>query len=447
MDSAGSPPTPRPPRKVPLVRMAFITTGCRVNQADAAHVRSSLADLPVAFVDPGTQADVLVVNACTLTADADRTARAAVRRGLRARSRTVLAGCLATRLHDAEDTEALPSNCRIVPGTADREGLVATLRAVVTEIARSSAAPGGDGADASDLLRERARPVLKVQDGCDRACAYCVVPLVRGPARSVPLPDVQAAVVRAADAGAAEVVLTGIDLASWGQDLGGQCLADLLSRLVDMGTDMRFRLSSVEPHGLHDRLLDTMAGSPDVCPQLHVPVQSGSDRILAAMGRPGSRQALLERIEAARRFIPDLALGLDVLCGFPGETDDDFAQTEALVTASGAVTLHVFPFSPRPKTPAADLADDVPPAVKAERVARLRALSHERRCRQTASRVGRRVEVVDIHLRPDGRVASLAADGTPVVRTDPGGPRPGRFDLTVIGAEGPTAVAASREAR
>ena len=184
-----------------------------------------------------------------------------------------------------------------------------------------------------------------------------------------------------------------------------------------------------------------------MCPHLHVPIQSGSDRILATMGRPSTRQDLLDRLGAARDRIPGLALGLDVICGFPGESDDDFAQTEALVAASGTDSLHVFPFSPRPRTPAAGLDDDVLPAVKAARVARLRALSQARRCRRAASLVGHRVEVVDVSLRPDGRVASLAADGTPVVRTDPGGLRPGRFDLTVTAAEGPAVVAAPREAR
>ncbi len=425
--------------------MAFITTGCRVNQADATRIRDALADLPVIFVDPRTPADVVVVNACTLTADADRVARAAVRRGLRGGAETFLAGCLATRLHASTPAAPFIDGCRTIPGTADREPLVSALRDAVCQAELSAPPSATSEFNFGSIVTERSRPVVKVQDGCDGTCAYCIVPRVRGRATSVPLPDIVTAVAHAAAAGAAEVVLTGIDLASWGRDLGGRTVSDLLTALLNMGTGMRFRLSSLEPHGMDDRLLDIVGNHPDVCPHLHIPIQSGSDRILSAMGRLGTRRDLLDRLQMARERIPGLALGLDVLCGFPGEQDDDFAQTELLVAEAAADMLHVFPFSPRPGTPAARMDGDVLPAVKAARVARLRSFSEQRRNAHAASLVGRIVEVVDIGRRPGGGVRSVAADGTTVIRTDPRGPRPGRFGLTILAADGATAVASPPE--
>lgn len=431
--------------------MSLITTGCRVNQSDASRIRARMDGLPVTFVAPGAAADVVVVNACTLTRDADRSARAAVRRGLRAGARTILAGCLATRLDGAEAAALAADGCVVVPGTADREALVDALRRAVADAAgdaghaRAARPDGATPAPRDRILAERARPVVKVQDGCDGTCAFCVVPSVRGPAASVPLADVQAAVARAAARGAAEVVLAGIDLASWGRDRGEGDVAALLAALVAMGTGMRFRLSSIEPRGLDRRLLDRVGTCPDVCPHLHVAVQSGSDRVLAAMRRPDDAGELARRLADARARIPGLALGLDVICGFPGEDEDDFARTVALVQAAGADALNVFPFSPRPGTAAARMRDDVPPAVKARRVAHLRALSDRARRMRAASWIGRSVEVVDVGRPRDGRVASVAADGTPVVRDDSRGPRRGRFLLHVHAADGPTAVAATPE--
>lgn len=429
--------------------MSFITTGCRTNQADAVAVRAALADLPIRFVAPGAPADVVVVNACTLTRDADRTARAAVNRAVRSGAHTVLAGCLATRLGAAGRHEAVAPECRVIPGTADRRALVSALRRFVGDgNPEAPARVSGPTAAANALsrhVRERARPVIKVQDGCDHACAYCIVPSVRGPATSVPPDAVRGAVSRAAAAGTAEVVLAGIDLASWGRDLGGRTVVELLDALLALGTGMRFRLSSIEPHGLDDALLDQIGSCPDICPQLHVPIQSGSDRILAAMHRPGRARDLAQRLATARDRIPDLALGLDVICGFPGETDDDFDQTVALVHAVDADTLHVFPYSPRPGTAAARIPDEVPPAVKSDRVARLRELDRTARRRRLASRVGRSVEVVDVGRRPDGQIASIAADGIPVARRTPHGPRGGRFHVRIHAADGTTAFATDQE--
>ncbi|MBM4398323.1 MAG: radical SAM protein [Deltaproteobacteria bacterium] len=281
--------------------------------------------------------------------------------------------------------------------------------------------------------------MVKVQDGCDCRCTYCIVPLVRGGARSVPVEAAEAAVRAAAEAGAAEVVLTGVDLGAWGKETGDD-LAGLLSRLVGLGTGLRFRLSSVEPHGLTDRLVGLMADSPDVCPHLHVPLQSGSDRVLAAMGRPYDSVSFAAAIGRAAGRVPGLALGMDVICGFPGEDEAAFEATRSLIAALPFTYLHVFPFSPRPGTPAASMPGAAPRTERDRRCRVLRGTSSAARAEHASSLVGRNVEVVDVRGRSEG-VESLAADYTRVMRPGVQEPRPGRFEVKVAAADGAAAVA------
>ena len=424
-----------------MIRIAFKTTGCKVNQADGEAVRRALADLPVAFVGADQPADVLVVNACAVTRGAERDGRVYLHRGTRQGASVVLAGCLASRIARDGGDDLLPDGVHVIPGTGDRAALVAALRA---DVLRRSAT-GTATADSASLAAPepepnpapatRARPLVKVQDGCDCRCTYCIVPLLRGPSRSVPVDDVVSAVLAAAATGCAEIVLAGVDLAAWGRDRDGAALPDLLARLRSLGTGTRFRLSSVEPHGLTDGLLDALAAGPDVAPHLHVPLQSGSDRILRAMGRPYAARDLGERLQAFARDLPDLAVGLDVIVGFPGETDADFDDTRAFVASLPVAYLHVFPFSPRPGTAAADLPDAPAHEVTAARARVLRDLSDARRADHAMALVGRTVEVVDIGARPGAVVESLAGDYTRVFRHDPAGPRAGRFPLCIALAQ------------
>jgi threonylcarbamoyladenosine tRNA methylthiotransferase MtaB len=428
------------------IRIAFRTTGCKVNQADTEAVRQALADLPISWVAANAPADMVVVNACTVTRAADRDGRAAVNRASRSGASVFLAGCLATRLAESPDESRIPDDCTIIPGTGDRAALIGALRREITARTGSFDLHPDDvdlhreDTEARLAPMERARPLIKVQDGCDCRCAYCIVPLVRGPSTSEPLARVMASVESAAIEGAAEVVLTGVDMAAWGRDSCEGELHDLLERLIAMGTGLRFRLSSLEPHGLTDRLLDIMAASRDICTHLHVPVQSGSDRVLAAMRRPRETGPVIDSLEKAAKRIPGLVLGLDILCGFPGETDEDFQRTLHLVESLPVTYLHVFPFSPRPGTHAATLVDDVSHAEKARRTAAMRTLSQSRRAAHAASLVGREIEVVDVIQRKEGVIESLATDYTRVRRLDARGPRTGRFTVIVERADGPDAV-------
>ncbi len=426
------------------VAISIRTTGCKVNQADGAWIAEALHGLPVRLVAPGEPADLAVVNACTVTAAADRDGRASVYRALRSCEGPVfLTGCLAARIR----TWPFPGGdrVRVVPETRERHALVAALRADVLRLAASGeAASVPTPATAADprTAPRRARPFLKVQDGCDHACTFCIVPRVRGPSRSVPLPEVLARVRAEAERGASEGVLTGVDLGAWGQDLSPpRALADLLEAVLALRTGMRFRLSSIEPDRLDDRLVDLLAGSPDLCPHLHVPVQSGSDRVLRAMGRRHTAAEVVRLLARAASRVPDLTIGLDVLCGFPGEDDADFDKTLALVRAIPVTYLHVFPFSPRPGTEAASMGLGADRATVAERCAVLRDLSASRRAERARTLRGREVEVVDLRPRPTGGVESLAGPYFKVLRPGAGHVRPGRHQVRVEDARGAVLIA------
>ncbi len=425
------------------VLLSIRTTGCKVNQADSAWIVDALRGLPVRLVPPSEPADIAVVNACTVTAAADRDGRAQVYRALRLTDGPVfLTGCLAMRLGAWSGPGE--GRVRLIPETREREALARELRAGVLRVLEQRRGTSAETTAPHVLppaALPHARPLVKVQDGCDHACAFCIVPKVRGPSRSVPIPEVLARVKAAAERGAAEVVLTGVDLGAWGQDLNPTLgLADLIEAVLSLGTGMRFRLSSVEPDRLDDRLVDLLASSSDLCPHLHVPVQSGSDRMLRAMRRGLGAQDVAHRLARAASLIPDLTLGLDILCGFPGEEEQDFEATLRLVEALPVTYLHVFPFSPRPGTEAASMGPGPDPGVVRARCAALRELSASRRASRARSQVGQEVEVVDIRRRPQGGVEALSAHYFRVVLPRAEEERAGRYRVRIVEHDGATLV-------
>lgn len=440
------------------IRVAFRTTGCKVNQFDTTSIMTALAGLPIEFCHPDEGADVVVVNACTVTMKADRDGRAYAYRAARTGARVVLAGCLATRL--ADSSESMPAGIEVSPGTADRSALVTRIASLVEEMILQRTSDEDrtcDGSerpertsDASLLLSaededgvglSRSRPLVKIQDGCDCRCSYCIVPLVRGPSRSVSIQDVTRQVEAASLAGAAEVVLTGVDLAAWGRTDDGRYghLHDLLKHLTAMGTSMRFRLSSLEPYGLDDDLVDAIASNRDICPHLHIPMQSGADTVLSRMNRPYSSARFRDLVSRAAGAIPGLVLGMDVIVGFPGETDEEFDQTRAMIRDLPTTYLHVFPYSPRPGTPAAVAPNQVAVDVKRERGSILREFGQQRRKMHVASLEGSSVEVVDIRPVSDG-VEALAADYSRVLIPNALAMRDGRRMIRVVGSNETTAI-------
>ncbi len=358
-------------------RLKVLTVGCKANFADSASIVRAAVSAGFEIVTGADSAAVVVVNGCTVTHRADRDSRALARRARRENPGSVvlMTGCYA-RLPSA-DKGALPEVDHWI-GPGDAAGLAALLREIGG--GGGTAGRGGISEHAADLLLGHRRTFLKVQDGCDFRCAYCVVPLVRGGSRSRPEDEVVDEAARAEADGAREIVLTGIHIGLYGVDRGARDgLTALLRRLLRSTSAVRFRLGSVEPMDITEAFLGEIAASDRVCPHLHVPLQSGCDRTLSRMRRPYTAGRYREIVAHAAATIPDLQAGADVIGGFPGESRDDFEETVRFVAEAPLDYLHVFPYSARPGTESAGWRDDVSAREKKERVARLLALDGAKR--------------------------------------------------------------------
>ena len=308
----------------------------------------------------------------------------------------------------------------------------ALVAGVAAELLGTTGTASPPAAVAQPLPRElaaafRTRVPLKIEDGCDAFCAYCIVPYARGVPRATPLAQVRAEASALVDAGTREIVLTGINIGHYSDD--DARLEDVIAAVADTGVS-RIRLSSIEPLDLTDELLAAAAATPSFCAHLHVPLQSGSDAVLLAMGRTYTAEQFAERVKVARCAIPDLVVTTDVLAGFPGETAEQAAETLAYCGQAGFGKLHVFRYSRRPGTPAAERTDQVSAAEKAARAAALRELSAHMIGAHMAARLGENAEVLveRVSTRPDG---TPVAEGTTRdylrVRFDAGGARVGEL--------------------
>jgi threonylcarbamoyladenosine tRNA methylthiotransferase MtaB len=374
----------------------ILTFGCKVNQCDTAGMARELTARGWRAAAPGTAPDLVLVNTCTVTARADQQARQAIRRLARERPGAPLwiTGCYAQRA--PAEVAALPG-VQVVFGNQEK----ARLAHLMTE---REAGPRRLVASISTAVSFQAWPVqavpghtrawLKVQEGCSHRCRYCIVPMVRGPRRSLDPGGVLAALAELAELGYREVVLTGVDLGQYGLDHSPPGnLAGLVRRLAKRSWPFRVRLSSLEPQMVTTELLDELAAWPEFCPHFHLPLQSGAAPVLAAMGRPYSPAAFRDLVvEISHRFA-GAGLGLDVLAGFPGETAADFESTRTLVASLPATYLHVFPFSPRPGTAAADLPP-LPAQVIRERARLLRELNQTKKRQFLEAQLGQVREVL-----------------------------------------------------
>lgn len=365
-------------------RVAFVTLGCKVNQTESEAVAAALG---IAATASGlAEADIVVVNTCTVTGEADRKARKAVRHalGLPLAPVVVVTGCLAaldaSTLHELGDRIVVEPDKRRV---ADRVREVLGTRELAVET--SASAP------------VRARAQLKVEDGCDAFCSYCIVPYARGVPRAVPLEQVMVQAQLLADSGVSEVVLTGINLGRY-DDCGAK-LPDVLAAVAQTGVP-RVRLSSIEPADVTDRLVEVAVATGAFCRHIHVPLQSGSDTVLQRMGRPYDTAGYADVIARSRRAFPGIAITTDVIVGFPGETDEEFAETMAFVERQQFSRLHVFRYSARPGTPAASMLGQVPPSVRAARSEALRALGERLGAEYAASQAGTIAELLVERLVP-----------------------------------------------
>ncbi len=372
-------------------RLSVVTVGCKANFADSAAILTHAARAGFEVVEGGAPADVLVINGCTVTRRADRDCRALARRLRREHPGAILVmtGCFA---------ETTPEARAKVPEVNHWLGIrepSSSLPRLLRSLAGDAASSGEELSDfAADRLLGHSRVFLKVQDGCDAACAYCVVPKARGAGRSLPRREVVERAVRAERDGAREIVLTGIHAGRYGTDRGDRDgLAGLVEALLRATSGCRFRLGSIEPLEITSALVSLLSTRGRLCPHLHVPLQSGSDRVLLRMRRPYTARRYRERLVSLAAEVPGIRLGADVIAGFPGETPDDFEETVRLIRDTPLSYLHAFPYSPRPGTESAGWADDVIAAEKTRRVARFRAADAAMRREYLEMQVGRTLVV------------------------------------------------------
>lgn len=362
------------------MKFAIHTFGCRVNQADSFDIEEGLRARG-GLEAPLEQADLIVVNTCTVTGAADQGARNFIRRAARLNppARIVVTGCYATR--EARELAALPGVVAVVPNGA-KDGLIGDVWP----------RHGGEGHCGTALepgVMGRTAFPLRVQTGCDETCAFCVIPSTRGASRSKPVGEVLAEVERLAASGYRELWLVGVHLGSYGRDFTPPAsLPDLLRALDRAPGDVSFRVSSLEPMDCTPEVIDLVAGSGRFMPHLHLPLQHGADRVLAAMRRPYSAACYRDLVESIRARLPHASIGADVMVGFPGESEADAEESARTVGALPLSYLHVFPYSDRPGTEASSLTPKVDPAAIKARASRMRAIGDRHASRFVASQAG-----------------------------------------------------------
>jgi threonylcarbamoyladenosine tRNA methylthiotransferase MtaB len=365
-------------KKIAVVRVL----GCKVNQAEAAAMSTILESRGYEVTSECEEADLVLVHTCCVTAKAEGKSRRLINRLIQEypTASLVITGCL------AEINPAIGNGVQrlLIMGTFEKDRFADFLDPESTEeirVLRKGAESCSTFGDlGSPAIAGRSRTFLKIQDGCSQRCSYCIVPIARGPSRSMPRSTVLERAAQLDRNGYSEIVLTGIHLGYYGRDFHPPIvLEDLLEDLVNSPGRSRYRLSSVEPQEITPRLIGMAASTPRICRHFHIPMQSGDDAVLARMGRPYDSAFVKELIRSILLQIPEACIGLDVMVGFPGEDDASFERTHELIQQSGAAYLHVFPFSPRPGTPASRFGPRVPSRVATQRVELLRALSSEQR--------------------------------------------------------------------
>ena len=413
--------------------------GCRATQADGAALERDLLGRGLSRVASAREAEVVVLNSCTVTAEADRDVRAAIRRVHRENPgcRILVTGCYAQRA--PQELEAMPGVAWVVGNThkhrigeivnischPERSATEQSERApvegpAVCHPARSEgpafsfvgdifahtelmAAPVFDG-----LGYDKTRPNLKVQDGCDNRCSFCIIPFVRGQSRSLRRDDVLREMDALVAAGFREVVVSGINLGRWGRELApAQRFEDLVRAILAHTGVERLRLSSIEPMDWSDELIELVAGSPRIAKHAHVPLQTGSDSVLRRMHRRYRPWHYEDRIRKIRAAMPLAAIGADVMVGFPGETEAEFAENRQFIASLPFTYLHVFTYSARPGTPAADMPGQLSVEIKREHNRALRALAAEKKTAFMQSLVGQTVSTITLSVVENDRTETL----------------------------------------
>ena len=384
-------------------RVSFHTLGCKLNFSESSTLAREFERGGYKRVEPSEPTDVAVINSCSVTEHADKKCRNIIRKIHRRNPNAIIAvtGCYAQLKPEAiaaiEGVDIVLSNNdkgdlykRVVE--LKERGKAEVYSCSVENLTRFFAAySSGD----------RTRSFLKVQDGCDYKCAYCTIHYARGSSRNIPIADIVAEAKEIAAAGQKEIVITGINTGDFGRTTGERFI-DLLRELDGVDGIERYRISSIEPNLITDEIIEFCAQSPKFVPHFHIPLQSGSTRILGLMRRRYTAERYRERIAKIRELMPDSFLGVDVIVGFPGEGEEEFMETYRLLEAVGASFLHIFPFSERPGTPAVDMPNKVQARISTERVSRLEELSAKLNRAFTERFIGTEREVLFESTNHDG---------------------------------------------
>jgi threonylcarbamoyladenosine tRNA methylthiotransferase MtaB len=368
---------------------AITTLGCKLNQYESECIRQALVGRDWKFRTFGENADYYIINTCSVTGRTDSRCRNAVRRARKAApdSKIIVTGCYAET--QPESLEKMDET-DLVLGNRDKYSIVDILENMA---GRSNAGEAGAKSVDFDIaeFHEHSRAFIKIQEGCDSACTYCIIPRARGRSRSVPADQVLGQVRKLENNGIEEIVLTGIHIGRYGKDLdGGSSLERLVGRILDETSLPRVRLSSIEVNEVTDGLLSMISSTDRLASHLHIPLQSGDDTILEAMRRPYDTSFFRERIEAVRVLSDGIGIGTDIITGFPGEDDRSFRKTFEFVRSLPLTYFHVFSFSRRPGTPAENMAGQVDPDAKKRRSRRLIRLGRSKKKDFMRSRTGSR---------------------------------------------------------
>jgi threonylcarbamoyladenosine tRNA methylthiotransferase MtaB len=370
-------------------KIAFYTLGCKLNFAETSALSRQFIEAGCETVRFGTPSDIVVINSCSVTSMADKKCRQAISKAVKTSPDALIAviGCYAQLR--TEEIAALPG-VDLVLGAKDKFDVLSRIEAVLsgsTEKVYSCEIEKVSDFHCAFSMAERTRAFLKIQDGCDYHCAYCTIPLARGESRNAPAEQIISEANGIVAGGAAEIVLTGVNIGDFGKSTG-ESFFELLKALEKIPDLRRVRISSIEPNLLSEEILTLATYSTVIVPHFHIPLQSGSDKILGLMRRRYRREVFAGKVEEIRKRMPHACVGADVIVGFPGETEEDFEDTRTFLQALDLQYLHVFPYSERPNTPAAEMPGKVPVSIRELRCKSLIRLSEEKRAEFYKDHIG-----------------------------------------------------------
>lgn len=384
-------------------KVAFYTLGCKLNFSETSTIAREFEQGGFTRAQKGEQSDICVINTCSVTADADKKCRNVVRKAIKDNPDAIVAvtGCYAQLM---PEQVASIQGVALVIGNNEKGSLV-------SQVMNFSGSQVVNHCEASELSNffaafssgDRTRAFLKVQDGCNYHCSYCTIPLARGASRNISIAELTDQAAQIASKGQREIVLTGVNIGDFGRTTG-ETFAELIASLDRVEGIDRYRISSIEPNLLTDEVIEFCSRSNKFQPHFHVPLQAGTDKILAAMRRRYTTAKFAERIAAVRAHIPEAFIGIDVIVGFPGETDEDFEQTYNFLEGINPAFLHIFPYSERANTPAIELTGKVSPEQKHQRVHRLEQLSSRLHAAFYKQHVGTEALILVESSRRDGKM-------------------------------------------